>query len=69
MVSNEVYRELKVRKARRSFSELIMDMLTKKNRTGSDLRSCLGLLKKDIESEKIENELRRSWKSRNKKYA
>lgn len=69
MVSNEVYRELKVRKAKRSFSELIMNMLSKKERTGSGLRACLGLLKEDAESKIIDKALKRGWKSWNKRYA
>lgn len=70
MVSNEAYEELKARKAERSFSEVILDMLhPKKNRTGAGLKSCLGLLKKDKESEAIEKSLKRGWKAWSKKYA
>lgn len=67
MVSNEAYEELKSRKAERSFSEVIIDMLhTKKNKTGSGLKSCLGLLKKDKETEVIGKLLEKGW---SKKYA
>gem|GEM_PF-1577453 len=70
MVSNEAYEELKSRKAERSFSELIMDMLhAKKNKTGAGLKSCLGLLKKDKEFETIEKSLEKGWKGWSKKYA
>ncbi|MBS3083977.1 hypothetical protein J4423_04185 [Candidatus Pacearchaeota archaeon] len=69
MVSNEAYEELKSRKAERSFSEVIMNMLNaKKNKTGNGLKSCLGLLKKDKESEEIEKSLKEEWKKWNKKY-
>jgi predicted CopG family antitoxin len=70
MISNEAYEELKMRKAKRSFSELIIDLIhTKKSKTGKGLRSCLGLLKKDAEFEAIEKSLDRDWKGWNKKYA
>lgn len=70
MISNEAYKELKTRKAERSFSEAIIDLLdTKKNKTGTRLRSCLGILKKDKEFEAIEKSLERGWKGWNKRYA
>ncbi|MDP4012931.1 MAG: antitoxin VapB family protein [Candidatus Nanoarchaeia archaeon] len=70
MVSNEVYGELKARKAKRSFSETITDLInSKKDKIGSNLRSCLGLLKKDKEFYEIEKALNKGWKEWNKKYA
>ena len=70
MVSNDVYEELKHRKAHRSFSELIIDILnTKKDKTGHGLRSCLGLLHGDKEFEAAEKTLEKGWKRWNKRYA
>lgn len=70
MISNEIYKELKAKKANRSFSELLVDLLhTKENRKGSDLRSFLGVLKKDNEFAAIDSTLRRGWKEWSKKYA
>ena len=70
MISNETYEALKSRKSERSFSEVILDLLnTKKHRTGSALKSCLGLLKKDKETVSLEKSLKKGWKGWNKKYA
>ena len=70
MVSNEVYNELKMRKAKRSFSELIISLLyAKKTKTGRNLISCLGTLRKDNESEKTKKALERGWEKWNKRYA
>ena len=70
MISNEAYEELKSRKAGRSFSEVIIDMMhTKKNKTGSGLKSCMGLLKKDKKSEAREKSLEKGWKGWSKRYA
>ena len=70
MISNEVYEELKEKKASRSFSQLLTELLdTKKKKTGKELQRCLGLLKKDKESEEIKKALERGWKAWNKRYA
>ena len=70
MISNEAYDALKMRKAKRSFSEVIIDLLhPEKNKTGIGLTSCLGLLKKDAEFEAIEKSLKRGWGDWSKKYA
>ncbi len=70
MVSNEVYDELKAKKAKRSFSEIITDLLhTNKNKTGKGLYACLGTLKKDKEFEAIEKSMKKGWKEWSKKYA
>ena len=69
MVSNEAYRDLKLRKAERSFSEAIMELLNnKKNKTGIELKSCLGLLKEDKESKSLKKSLKKGWNVWNKKY-
>ena len=69
MISNEVYAELKSRKEERSFSDLIIDLLKKKDsRTGSGLQSCLGLLKKDKETQVVKKSLESGWKKWSKKY-
>ena len=69
MVSNTVYDELKMKKAKRSFSELITDLLhSHKPKTGSDLRSCLGLLAHDTEFTVLEKTWKRGWKGWSKKY-
>ena len=70
MISNEAYEELKAKKAERSFSTVIMDLLhAKNNKTGSGLRSCLGLFKKDKEDTTNEKVLKERWKAWNKRYA
>ena len=69
MISNEAYDALKMRKAKHSFSEVIMDLLNvEKNKIGKGLTSCLGLIKKDKEFEVIEDSLKRGWKEWSKKY-
>ncbi len=70
MISNEVYGELKEKKANRSFSQLLKELLdTRKKKTGKDLQRCLGLLKKDKESDSITKSLEIGWKEWNKRYA
>ena len=69
MISNEAYEELKLRKAEHSFSEAIMRLLNnKKNKTGIELKSCLGLIKEDNESKSVNETLKKGWKKWNKKY-
>ena len=70
MISNDVYKEMKLKKANRSFSELITELLHPKEKPkGRDLQSCLGLLKSDDkEYDAIEPALRRSWRKWSKKY-
>lgn len=46
-----------------------MNMLnTKKNKTGTRLKSCLGLLKKDKEAKSIKETLKKGWKKFSNKY-
>nr|MBI4156915.1 hypothetical protein [Candidatus Woesearchaeota archaeon] len=55
MIRKYAYKELKTNKTNRNFGELIGDFLDSSNaKKGSGLRSCLGILKKDKEWEKIE---------------
>lgn len=71
MISNDLYRELKIAKKDRSFSEVIRDLIeTKKRKTGTGLRNCLGLLdKNDNEYEKTMKELRPLYKKWTRRYA
>lgn len=70
IVSNEVYEELKSRKEERSFSELIIDLLKRNDiKTGSGLKSCLGLLKNDKKTKVLEKFLEKGWKKWSKRYA
>ena len=70
MTSNAVYDKLKSKKGDSSFSELLMILLnTKKVKTGNGLRECLGIIKKDEETKKVEKTLKIAWKDWNKKYA
>ena len=69
MVSNETYNELKVMKADKSFSKLILDLIhTKEKKIGDGLRLCLGKLKKDKEFEIIDKALKGGWKGWSRKY-
>ena len=69
MVSNTVYEELKEKKEKQSFSELITRLLhANKEKTGSGLRSCYGLLAHDTEFITLEKSLKKDWKEWNKKY-
>ena len=71
MISNDLYKELKIVKRDRSFSEVIKGLIeAKKRKTGSGLRECLGLLdKNDSEYERALKELRPLYKKWTKRYA
>lgn len=71
MISNDVYKKLKITKKDRSFSEVIMGLMeTKRRKTGAGLRACLGLLdKNDDEYGKAMKELRPLYKKWTKRYA
>ena len=70
MVSNEVYGELKSIKNSKSFSELFKELLiSKEMKNGSNLKSFLGILKKDNEVANIEKSIKRGWADWKKKYA
>ena len=69
MISNDVYEELKIKKEKRSFSGVITDLLhANKSKTGSNLRACLGLLRKDEEFKASEKARKEGWKAWNRRY-
>ena len=68
MISNEVYEELTSIKKDKSYSEVIKELINKKDKKGSKLKECLGILKKDKEWDSIEKNLKEDWKAWNKKY-
>lgn len=69
MISNELYEELKNLKRDKSFTELLKDLLKSSDiKRGSNLRSFLGIIKKDDEWDKAEKIIKRGWKKWNKKY-
>ena len=71
MIANEVYEQLKKIKERRSFTNVIRQLMEKpKSKTGANLGDCLGLLDKDDkEYEKIFKELKPLYKKWTKRYA
>ncbi len=71
MISNDLYRELKIVKRDRSFSETIRDLMEKKNKkTIEGLKDCMGLLDKDDnEYDEIMKENRKMWERWTKRYA
>ncbi len=67
-ISNEAYNELKIRKAKSSFNDLVINMLHRKNdKMAEGLRSCFGTLRKDKEFETIEEALEKGWRKWSKK--
>ena len=68
MVSNSVYEELKLKKADRSFSELLKSLLeSSRSKKVSGLRSCFGILKTDKEWKEADRHLKRGWKGWNER--
>ncbi len=73
MVSNKCYEELKKRKGdNKSFSDVIIEGLTKAPKTGEGLRKFLGVLKDDKEYDEIMAKSKKmwaEWKEKAKEYA
>lgn len=72
MVSNVAYEELKkLKDEEKSFSDVIIELVSKKGqKTGYDLKECLGLLSKDDrEYEKIMKELKPLYRKWTQRYA
>jgi len=68
MVSNEVYEELKERKANKSFSELFRELLHRRKKTGKELYKCIGLLGKERNDKETKKAVEKGWKEWNKRY-
>jgi len=69
MISNGAYEELKALKGERSFSEVIMGLVSTDRKKGTGLRECLGILKEDEDWKKVKKELKRGWEKWTKEYA
>lgn len=70
MISNKTYEDLKSLKGDKSFSELLNNLLFLNNTNkGSELKECLGSIKKDKEWKETKKTLKKGWKNWTKKYA
>lgn len=72
MISNGAYEKLKALKGEKSFSEVIMDLVEKKEEkktVGNLFKNCAGILKGDKEDDRIMRDARRGWKNWSKRYA
>lgn len=72
MVSNLAYEELKKLKEEenKSFSDVIVELIDiKKQKTGYDLKKHFGVLKGDIEYNRMQKEIKAGWSKWQKRYA
>lgn len=70
MISNDVYKDLKMLKGKNSFSEILKDLIKLKDvNLGAGLKDCLGLLEKDNELKEVEKTIKKGWNSWSKRYA
>ena len=70
MVSNTAYEELKkLKEENKSFSDVIIELISKKQKTGYDLKKYFGVLKGDKEYDLIQKELKEGWRRWQKRYA
>jgi len=72
MISDDVYKKLKIMKERedKSYSNVIINLMeNKRSKTFTDLKKYFGVLKEDKEYDEILKETRKAWKKWTESYA